>query len=231
MAIVAKLADQLRRVGVHLQLAAGEIIVEIGHFGGLGQHQPHVADLAARGVGFGGGDASAKTAFAGPGELLRGLDHPPALRPDAARGNHVSEHRIVQRDHLGIALGGRPPCLADGLKRRVASLNLGDQSVQGQLGPLPQTDHSHRPPVDTVASVAVLTEGLGRRERNRTSRNYRKLAGTSGHGTDILDRGVYHGRRGGPWRHGRRRGRAKRATGDAQPISHSAQSTATVKQR
>ncbi len=133
---LAKLSQQLHRVGIHLKLAAGEIIVEIGRFGGFRQHQPHVADLAAGGLGFGRGDAAAKTPFAGPRELLRGLDHPPALRPDAARGDHPAEHRVFQRNHLRIALGCRPPCLADRLKRRISPLNLDDQLVQRQLGRL-----------------------------------------------------------------------------------------------
>ena len=128
-------------------LSTSQVIVVECRSGRFRQPQPDIADVALHGVGLGRGRAAAQRPLARPRNLLRGLHHPAAavIRADALGTNHGNEHGIVERNRLGITLGGRPPCGRGCLKRRIAGLHLRHQLLHGQFRQTVGTDRTDRP--------------------------------------------------------------------------------------
>ena len=133
---LAKLLQQRGRGPIHFRLPHRLVIVGQGHLGHLGQLQPGIAQLAAGGVGFRRGGGAPQRPLAGPGQLLRRLDHPAAvlLEPHAAGAHCEAEHRIFPRRHLRIALGGRLSRCGGGFQRRVARFHFRHQPLGRHFG-------------------------------------------------------------------------------------------------
>lgn len=132
---LAELRDKLAGRCVDFHFPPSEIIVVERGSRRFRKPQPGIADVAFHRVGLGRGGGPAERPLAGPRDSLRGLHHPAAavIHPGAARADHPAEHRVVERNDLRVALGGRPPRRRGCLDRRIAGLDFGDEQVQGQF--------------------------------------------------------------------------------------------------
>ena len=130
---VAELRGQVAVGRIDSQFSPGLIVVGQRHGRSFGQTEPNVVNVSAGGIGFGLGDGALQRPLATPGELLRGRDHPAPVLSKPLRAQHEAEHRVVERNHLRIAFGGRLPRGKHGLNAGIAGLDGGSQFGQRKL--------------------------------------------------------------------------------------------------